>query len=290
MDHVWAALLCAALAGGASWFVPRLVAAVPEPVPEPQTDEAQLEAEADVASNPGEPGGDPTKLGSASQPSGNSRGFAGHPAKPPPRPAAPADPPKPLYLDLAARPDLAPWSALAGALAGVLFGAVLGFDWALLFLVPFVPLGVALGYIDWHTRLLPTWLIAPAYPALVVLVLLAGVLSGDWSDVRRAAFGWLVIGGFYLVQWLISPRIMGYGDVRLAGLLGIMLGYLGWSEIVVGLFAPILGQGLPQLLVTIVRRRRPVARPFGPAMLVASALVVAIGPPLGQWYAGRIGL
>ncbi|MCW2759235.1 MAG: peptidase prepilin type [Nocardioidaceae bacterium] len=237
MDHVIAAVVCGALAGLAGWFVPRLVAAVPEPEPD-----------------------DP-----------------------------PREPPKTLYVDVAAAPGLASRAAAASAAIGVVVGAWVGWDWALLFLVPWAPFGVALSVIDWRTRLLPTWLLAPAYPVTIALVVLAGVLSQDWADLRRAFFGWLVLGGYYVVLWLISPRMMGYGDVRLAGLLGIMLGFLGWGEVVVGLFAPFFVFGIPVALTSLVKRRRPVGVPFGPAMLLAALLTVAIGGPIGHWYAERAG-
>ncbi|MEP6814985.1 MAG: prepilin peptidase, partial [Marmoricola sp.] len=188
---------------------------------------------------------------------------------------------------IARLPGLAPRSAIASALVAGVLGAVLGWVWPLVYLVPFVPLGVALAVIDWRTRLLPTWLLAPTYPVLIVLVVLCGAVTGDWADLRRAGFGWIVLGGFYLVTWRVSARLVGYGDARLAGLLGIGLGYLGWGQLLVGMYAAFLIFGLPPLFLALVRRDRTILRmrmPFGPAMLVSAAIGVVLGAAITHSY------
>lgn len=193
------------------------------------------------------------------------------------------DPPKETYDAIAALPGLIWKSALASALAGALVGAEVGLDWPLLLLLPLVPVGVALAVIDWRTMLLPTRIVAPSYVLVVALVLLTWALSGearDTDDLARAGWGWLVYGGSFFVLWFIHPRGLGYGDVRLAGVLGIALGYLGWGEVLVGLYAGFLlggvGGGLLSLLRIVERR----AFPFGPFMLVGALVGVAGGAPL----------
>src|SRR5690606_28602085 len=127
-------------------------------------------------------------------------------------------------------------------------GAVLGPDWALLFLLPLVPVLVALSVVDWRTRLLPTWLIARTYVGLVVLVLAATAASGFTSDgvadLVRAGWGWLIAGVLFFVLWFVHPRGLGYGDVRLSGVLGIALGHLGWGELLAGLYSAFLIGGI----------------------------------------------
>ncbi len=212
---------------------------------------------------------------------------------------APADsqqlpaPPKELYADIARTPGFAVRAAVVSAVLAGAFGAALGWSWPLLYLVPFVPLGVALSVIDWRTRLLPTWLLAPTYPVLVTLVLLCAALTRDWHDLRRAGFGWLLMGGFYLLTWLLSPRMLGYGDVRLAGLLGIGLGFLGWGQLLVGMYAAFLIFGLPPLVLALVRRNPSVLKmkmPFGPAMLASAAIGVVFGAAVARWYLSLSGI
>jgi leader peptidase (prepilin peptidase) / N-methyltransferase len=74
---------------------------------------------------------------------------------------------------------------------------------------------------------------------------------------------------------------MGFGDVRLAALLGLVLGRLGVAELVVGVYAGFLVFGLPGLLLALVRRDRALLRaayPFGPFMVVGALIGVLTGP------------
>lgn len=255
MDFLLPALVCAAVSGVAGWFVPRLIALVPEPVAEVEEEDAAL---LDVDEEPRLPA--PVKV---------------------------------LYAEIAARRGLGWRTAVLAAVAGGLCGGVLGWVWPLVYVVPFVPFGVALGVIDARTKLLPTWLLAPAYPVLIVLVLLCGTVTRDWDDLRRAGFGWLILGGFYLLTWLISPRLAGYGDVRLAGLLGMGLGYLGWGPLLIGWYSAYFLYAIPGLLVAAASRDRSVLRkglPFGPAMLVGALLGVTAGAAILDWYLRRQGI
>jgi leader peptidase (prepilin peptidase) / N-methyltransferase len=145
-----------------------------------------------------------------------------------------------------------------------------------------VPLGVVLAVVDWRTRLLPTYLIAPSYGLLVLLTLVAALVDDDGHALVRAVFGWLVVGGFYLLMWLVYPKGIGYGDVRLSGLLGIALGYLGWAEALVGGYAGLLVGSLGG--VVLVRARLVDRRhvPFGPFMVLGAVLGVALGPAIAR--------
>ena len=188
--------------------------------------------------------------------------------------------PKEPYAAIAALPGLTWKAALASALSGALVGATVGLSWPLVVLVPLVPVGVALAVIDWRTMLLPTRVVAPSYVLVVALVLLAWAATGDTHDLVRAGWGWLVYGGSFFVLWFIHPRGLGYGDVRLAGVLGIALGYLGWGELLVGLYAGFLlggvGGGLLSLLRVVERR----AFPFGPFMLIGALVGIVVGAPV----------
>ncbi len=83
--------------------------------------------------------------------------------------------------------------------------------------------------------------------------------------------------------WFVRSAGLGFGDVRLAALLGLALGHLGWAEVVVGLYAALLVFGVPGLVLAVARRdrallRRP--RAFGPALLVGALLGVVAGEPV----------
>jgi leader peptidase (prepilin peptidase) / N-methyltransferase len=204
-----------------------------------------------------------------------------------PEPAEPADD-KAAYADIAAKPGLLWQSAVICALIGGLVGAVVELDWPLLFLVPLVPVGVALALIDWRTRLLPTRIIAPTYLALIPLVVIAALASGEPRLVLRAAIGWALMGGIYVLLWLVHPAGMGYGDVRLSGILGIVLGYLGLGTLVLGGWSGFLLGGLGGAVLAglkIIDKRH---NPFGPWMLIGALVGIVAGPAFGVWMWGDL--
>lgn len=204
--------------------------------------------------------------------------------EPEPEPAD-GDPPvepeaKEPYADIAALPGLLLKAVVACLVAGAAIGAVVGLDWPLLYLVPLVPLGVALAVIDWRTRLLPTKLIAPAYVGLVALVLVVTAITRDRDDLVRAGLGWLIAGGLYLLLWVVYPRGMGYGDVRLSGVLGIALGHLGWSELIVGIYGGFLLGGVLGGVLSLLSKVDRKGYPFGPFMLLGALVGVVLGQPV----------
>lgn len=203
-----------------------------------------------------------------------------------------AEPDKVRYNEIAASRALRPGAVLVGAVLLGAMAATLGWRWALVPLALWVPMGVALAVIDWSTLRLPTYYLAPMYPASVVVLGGCAALDRDLDAAVRVVAGWLVVGGFYFVLNLLGPRMVGYGDVRLAGLLGPVLGLIGWAELVVGLVLPFLGFGLVGLCLVIWHRDRAQLKrrlPFGPAMLGGAAVAVVAGGPLALWYLGTAG-
>ena len=189
----------------------------------------------------------------------------------------PVDAPKELYVDLARLPGLA-WklAVVCAVLAGVT-GARIGWSPALLFLAYLVPVGVALALVDWRTRYLPTRLIAPSYVVVGVLVLLASVLTQDWLSLRSSAIGWVGCFAVFFVLWFISPGSLAYGDVRLAGLLGLAVGWLGLAQLVLGMFTSFLLLAVGGIVLSLARVFHRRHMPFGP-FLLAGAFLGAVFP------------
>jgi len=259
-EQLLTALLAALVTGVACALGPRLIARVPEPADDSQAAEAPTEESA--------PAGDPLVAELTREP-------------------APAVAVKPLYSDLAARPHLAVLLSLVGTATGGVVGAEIGWQPVLAAWVFLGVVGVLLGYVDAQTRLLPTWIIAPSYGILIGLLGVAGLIEGDVDPLVRSALGWLAMGGFYFFMWFIYPKGLGYGDVRLSGLLGLALGYLGWPEVLVGMYAGFLlggvGGGLLSLIKVFDRKRYP----FGPFMLLGALVGLVWGDALGAWYLNR---
>ncbi|MBI2245791.1 MAG: prepilin peptidase [Nocardioides sp.] len=187
----------------------------------------------------------------------------------------------PPYAEVAAAPGLRSVAAVLSLVAGGLVGAGVGLDWPLLFLLPLVPVGVALAVVDLRTRLLPTVVVWPTLAATAVLAVLSGLLDDDQDALVRAGLGGVVVFALFFALWWIHPAGMGYGDVRLSAVLGLALGYLGWTELAVGIYAGFLAFSVPGLLLALLRRDRAILRaayPFGPFLLAGALAGVVLGP------------
>ena len=195
------------------------------------------------------------------------------------------EPPE-AYAEIARLPGLAWRSALAAAVIGGVVGAGTGWEWTWLLWVPFVPVLVALTVVDWRTRLLPTYLIWPTLLALVALVLVGWAVTRDGDAVLRAGLGFAVCGGFYGLLWLIYPRGLGFGDVRLSGPLGVMLGWSGWSQVLVGVYAGFLLGGVIGGLLSAVKIVERKGFPFGPFMLLGALVGLLWGDPIWSSLVG----
>ena len=200
----------------------------------------------------------------------------------------PDAPPKALYADLAARRGLAWWTTLGAGLASAAVAASVGWHWPLLVLLPVVPICVALAYIDWNTRLLPSRMLLPAHAAVIVLAIVAALVSDDTDALVRAVIAMLVVRSIFWLLWWIRSAGMGFGDVRLSALLAFGLGYLGWAEVVIGIYAGFLVFVLPGVVVALVRRDRTFLKsriPFGPFLVLGALVGIAVGP----WVARSLG-
>lgn len=169
---------------------------------------------------------------------------------------------------------------LSAALAAGLLGARIGVTGDLAVAVVAVPAGTWLGYVDLRTTFLPTVLIYPTLLAVLVVAVLVATSAGEATDLRRALIGCVLYGGIFYVLWWIIPGY-GFGDVRLAFLLGSVLGFLGWYELVTGfMLAQLLG-GFGGAILALLKLIDPRRNPFGPYMLGAALVGAAFGPAIG---------
>ena len=137
-------------------------------------------------------------------------------------------------------------------------------------------IGVALAAVDISVQRLPNRLTVPLYPGLVVLFGAAAVLTGQADLLLRAIFGGLVLGIVYLVLALVGRGQLGGGDVKLAGGIGIALGWLGWPAVFAGAALGFVLMAVVCLALLAARRitlQHSVS--FGPFML-AGALVAVL--------------
>ena len=145
----------------------------------------------------------------------------------------------------------------------------------------FAAVGVLLAVIDLQHRLLPNRVVVPSIGVGAFLLLAAALGEGAGAALLRAVLGAMVLFAVFLVLALISPSGLGMGDVKLAGLVGLYLGWLGWGALAVGAVAGFVVQAL--LALALLARGRIGLRgelPFGPAMLLGAVLAVGWGDAL----------
>lgn len=144
---------------------------------------------------------------------------------------------------------------------------------------------LALALIDLDVRRLPNSIVLPSYVVGAALLALPAALGPDWPAAGRALLAMAVLFlVFFAIAYLYRGG-MGLGDVKLAGVLGLYLGWLGWSSVVVGAFGGFLLGGLVGIALMVARRasrRTPV--PFGPFMLAGALLAVFLADPIASWY------
>jgi leader peptidase (prepilin peptidase) / N-methyltransferase len=207
---------------------------------------------------------------------------------PDPVPGVEPEAPKVLYADIAAEPRLPLFAVLVTAAAGAVVGRSLGWDLTLVLVLPLLPMGTALAVIDARTRLLPTRLVLPSTAVALFLGALVSLLAGDWDAMLRGLIALLAVRSVFWLLWFIRSAGMGFGDVRLSAVLGFVLGYLGWAEVVVGIYAGFLEFVIPGLVLALVHRDRAWLRarhPFGPYLLLGGLTGIALGP----WIVGSLG-
>jgi len=144
---------------------------------------------------------------------------------------------------------------------------------------------IALSVIDFEHFLLPNRIVYPLAVAMLALLALGAWGDGTWAALGRAILGGvaatLALGALHLV----SPRSMGFGDVKLAFVLGLVLGWLGWGELVLGLFCGFLAGAVVGLVLIVFRHRgRKDHLPFGPFLAFGTLVALLWGDVILRWY------
>lgn len=160
------------------------------------------------------------------------------------------------------------------AVTALVFGltaALLGASWQLPAFCVFAAAAVALGSVDLIEKRLPNAVLYPSLVLGVVLLSVTSVITGAWGALLSGlGCGAGLFAGYFLLA-VISPSGIGMGDVKLAALVGLMLGYLGWTPFLVGAIAGFLIGGLTSLVALMLGRATlKTSLPFGPAMLAGA--------------------
>lgn len=178
----------------------------------------------------------------------------------------------------------------------VLFGGVaywvttLGFD-----LIPTIILTIVLCYfafisvvlsiIDLKLKLLPTKLIYPTIAVSLIGLSIVALLLGDYSRIL-----WMIVGSvgtfvIYFLIWWFFPKGMGYGDVRLSLLTGLILGWFSIGHALIGFMAPFIILSvvlLPLMIFKVVGRKTEV--PLGPWIILGTFVSMVLGDIIIDFY------
>ncbi len=146
-------------------------------------------------------------------------------------------------------------------------------------------IGVALSLIDLDVKRLPDVIVLPSYAVGALLLGVAAATGHDASRALRAVIGMAAYYGLFAVLRIAYPKGMGFGDVKLAGVLGLYLGWLGYGVLFVGYLAgALLGGVVGIALLASKRAGRKTRVPYGPFMVAGALLAVFAGAPLVHAY------
>jgi leader peptidase (prepilin peptidase)/N-methyltransferase len=146
-------------------------------------------------------------------------------------------------------------------------------------------IGIALALIDIDVKRLPDALTLPSYPVAAVLLAVGSAGHGDVDSLVRAALGGAAMFAVYFALCFAYPAGMGFGDVKLSGLLGLYAAWLGWDVWAAGLLLGFFLGGFFGVALVLARRAgRKTAVPFGPFMLLGALVAILTGQQLVQGY------
>ncbi|PWB98474.1 prepilin peptidase [Salinibacterium hongtaonis] len=150
---------------------------------------------------------------------------------------------------------------------------------------------IALALIDLDTHTLPNRIVGPSYIVAAALLVATSLLLGEPATLLRMLAGAAILFVAYLAMALARPGGMGLGDVKLAGVLGLYLGWLGWGSLAVGAFSAfVLGGFYSIALLALGKANRKSGIPFGPWMLGGAWVGIFAGQPVWDAYLSWVGL
>ena len=152
----------------------------------------------------------------------------------------------------------------------------------------FGAVSVALVAIDLEHLRLPFWLVVPSWWVGGALLGGAALLLGRPDAAVRTVLGGLAYWGLYRLLYAASRGRLGYGDVRLAGLLGGYLGWVSWGTLVLGAYLATFVGGVAFVALLLARRAGfKTELPYGPPMVIGAWLGLFWGQQLADAYVGR---
>lgn len=181
-------------------------------------------------------------------------------------------------------------ASLFALIALRVYGMNLGFAPGLIATVGlcfFAFIGVVLSIIDSKTQTLPTGTILVGLSVVIPFLTAASLLTGNSEQINSMLIGSFATLGFYGLIWLIRPDALGFGDVRLALLVGAALGWVSFGSVIVGILLTYFIMSavfVPLMLLGKVTKKTVV--PMGPWIILGSTLSIFFGDILTKTIIG----
>jgi leader peptidase (prepilin peptidase)/N-methyltransferase len=181
-------------------------------------------------------------------------------------------------------------TGMAAVLTGALFGLGAVHFGTDLVLAPFCVLFallVVVAVTDLSYRLVPRRLIYAALVLIVPLLVATSAVDHQWQHLSGSAIAGAVAFGFFFTIWWFIPQGMGFGDVRLAGVIGICVGYLSLVHAYFAFFGGfVIGMVFGLVMMAVLASGRKTRIPFAPALAVGAVLAVFFGAHLAHSFFG----
>jgi leader peptidase (prepilin peptidase)/N-methyltransferase len=139
---------------------------------------------------------------------------------------------------------------------------------------------VVLGAVDLASHRLPDRVTYPAAAVCSAALLADAAVLGTWGALVRAVIAAATAFLVAAAARATAPQALGFGDVKLFGLLGLLLGWAGWGMLLAGVFLGLVAGALVSLVLLATRRAGwRTAVPFGPPLLTGAVLALALAGP-----------
>lgn len=192
------------------------------------------------------------------------------------------------FESIRAEPRRTPVVAIATAALFAATPVVVGVDWVLPAYLWFVAVTVTLTLTDLDTKLIPNRILFPG--TVVGLVLLMGGAIVEGGPILRPLVGGAIYFGLLFVLALIARGGFGFGDVKLAFMLGLFTSFQSWDTLIVAILAAFLLGGFVSAFLVVFRiRSRKDAIPFGPYLVAGAYIAIAWAATIARWYLDTTG-
>ncbi|MET0966396.1 MAG: prepilin peptidase [Nakamurella sp.] len=149
----------------------------------------------------------------------------------------------------------------------------------------FTAMGISLSVIDLDVGRLPNAIVYPSYFVVGSLLAIAALVQRDPAALLRAGVGAATLFSAYFLVAFLFPAGMGFGDVKLAGIVGGVLGFMSYPVLAVGAFAAFaIGSAAGITRMITWRRTAGSSIAFGPFMIIGALTALFFGTAISELY------